>query len=167
MMFKKTLLAFAVAALTAVATGIPAAATPSESQHLRGMAERTFFVQVSAFGGPFLFANCYTFNADGSWYDLVLQDFAPGALGTWTQATNGARTAYNVVVPESVLEGAIGPGADVGGDLVQNGTVTPAMGRGVLQLSATSVIPAELLGPGAPALKVVSVGSEVESCPLG
>jgi hypothetical protein len=164
MMFKKTFLAFAVAALTAAATGIPAAATPSESQHLRGMAERTFFVQVSDLDGPFLFDNCYTFSADGTWYDLVLQGLAPGARGTWTQATNGASTAYNVVVPAHVLEDATP--TDVGGDLVQNGTVTPAMGMAGLQLSATTVIPAELLGPGEPAVTVVSVGSEVDSCPL-
>jgi hypothetical protein len=156
-MLKKALLVLAVGVLTVALTGVPAMATPDGPQRLRGMEDRTFLVEVSLLDGSFLFDNCYTFNADGTWFDLVLTGIGgfENAIGEWEQDSNGVSTTFSV-------EADLTP-FGAGGSLIQNGAVTPAMGTGVLQLSAIITIPAGVVGPE---LMVSSVGSEVESCPL-
>jgi len=127
-----------------------AMAAPDGSQRLRGLGDRVFLVNVEVVADPggffppgFVFPNCYFFNADGAWVD-------PGfpVPGTWAQDSVGASTGYSAT-------------ADAGGGLVlvQDGVVTPAEGRGVLQITAYST--ADLLG-----LEFLSVGFEVEECPL-
>lgn len=143
------------ALVPALATGLlalgalPAAAAPDEPQRLRGMADRTFAVTVDVYVGDpaegFLvdqFDNCYTFAASGAWIDAA----APGALGTWEQHGTGAATTYT---------------AELGG-FVQQGTVTPARGMGVLQLDAVTEIPEGVFGPYA--LTALTTGAEVDSC---
>ena len=125
-------------------------AAPDGSQRLRGLGDRVFLVNVEVVADPggffppgFSFPNCYIFNADGSWVD-------PGfpVPGTWEQDSVGAKTGYSAT-------------ADAGGGLVllQNGVVTPANGGGVLQITAHSE--AAIFG-----LEFLSVGFEVEDCPL-
>jgi len=126
------------------------AAAPDGSQRLRGLGDRVFFVNVEVVADPngffppgYVFPNCYFFNADGSWVD-------PGfpVPGTWEQDSVGTATGYSAT-------------ADAGGGLVllQNGVVTPANGGGVLQITAHSE--AAIFG-----LEFLSVGVEVEECPL-
>jgi hypothetical protein len=105
-------------------------ADPDESQLLRGLGGRTFAVQVTNLTGngpPFgTFSNCYTFNDDGSWIDPLFP-----VPGTWIQDSTGAATGYTAT---AFLP--IGGGLAV--LLVQEGTVTPAMGGGTLQLEAST-----------------------------
>lgn len=127
-----------------------AQAAPDGSQRLRGLSDRVFLVNVEVVADPgcffppgFVFPNCYFFNADGSWVD-------PGfpVAGTWLQDSVGVKTGYSAT-------------ADAGGGLVliQEGLVTPADGGGVLQITAYST--AVIFG-----LEFLSVGFEVEGCPL-
>ena len=69
--------------------------------------------------------------------------------GNWMQHSNGTKTAYTASVDAGVV-------------LLQNGTVTPAKGKGVLQLEAFTTVwfGDFLLG------EFVSVGKEVDECPL-
>lgn len=126
------------------------AAAPDGSQRLRGLGDRVFLVNVEVIADPngifppgFIFPNCYFFNADGSWVD-------PGfpVPGTWEQDSVGAKTGYSATADAG--EGIV---------LLQNGVVTPADGRGVLQITAHSE--AAIFG-----LEFLSVGFEVEECPL-
>ncbi len=126
-------------------------AEPDESQRLRGMAGRVFLVEVevvySILGDDLpvgtVFPNCYFFENGGVWND-------PGfpVLGTWVQDTNGAATTYTAFADADGLV------------ILQKGSVTPA--RGVLQLEAFSTL---LVGELILA-EFVSVGSEVDECPL-
>ncbi len=152
-MVRKFLLAVPVLVATLVVFASPAGAGPKESQNLRGMAGRSFVVSVTDVGGNIpVFTNCYRFNADGSWYDQVLVVAFGGPLGTWEQHLNGTSTPYRTEV-------------DLGspGVMVQTGVVTPKKGDGVLQLTATTIVPPGVLGSGEVAL--YAVGSEVDSCP--
>lgn len=128
-------------------------AAPGGSQHLRGLGGRVFLVEVevvsSILGDELpvgtVFPNCYFFENGGVWND-------PGfsVLGTWMQHSNGAKTSYTAFADDDGLV------------LLQEGSVTPARGKGVLQLEALSTL---LVGE----LKLaefVSVGSEVAECPL-
>ena len=138
-----------------------ASADPSESQRLRGLGGRIFAVEVFDPDGTFLFPNCYTFYADGTWDD-------PGfpVLGTWSQNSTGAKTSYTAGA--TALEFDIGdPGTPflVTLQLDQEGTVTPARGKGVLQLEAYSVATIVELG-NLVVGEFVSVGHEVDECPL-
>lgn len=126
------------------------AAAPEGSQRLRGLGDRVFLVNVEVVADPlgifppgFIFPNCYFFVADGTWID-------PGfpVPGTWTQDSVGANTGYSASADAG--DGAV---------LLQEGLVTPAQGGGVLQITAYSEFAA--LG-----LQFVSVGFEVEECPL-
>lgn len=121
---------------------------PSESQRLRGLGGRTFAVHVQQLSPPSPdFDNCYSFLADGTFDDPLFP-----ALGTWTQHSIGAATTYtaNAQIP--------------GVTLVQDGEVTPAQGRGILQLEAyTTVVVA-----GGPTLLFLSRGQEAQEgdvCP--
>ena len=133
---------------------IRTAATPDESQRLRGLGGRVFLVDVEVLtaipGLPFEagdhFPNCYVFKAGGGSGDWE-ETGAPTA-GTWEQHSKGAKTSYTVAAsagPPVVLN--------------QTGTVTPAGGGGVLQLVADST--AEI--PGVVTLGTfLSVGSEID-----
>ena len=113
-------------ALTTAVLGSSAGAvhaTPSESQRLRGMEGRTFAVTVTGLGEDF--QNCYEFRADGTWIDPMVPP------GEWSQGRAGASTTYEASTTVPIAEG-------VEWQLVQQGTVSPAGGKGVLQLHATT-----------------------------
>lgn len=128
-------------------------AAPDDSQRLRGLGDRVFLVTVELKEDPFeifldifgvpvgtTFPNCYIFAAEAdtdgnNWFETAF----PGTVGTWSQGSVGAKTGYVVNA----------------GDLVQFGQVTPAGGKGVLQLDAESSIPGVLL--------FFSVGAEIEA----
>lgn len=103
-----------------------AGATPKESQRLRGLGGRTFAVHVTNLGTGEEFANCYVFEEDGTWIDPPFP-----VPGTWVQHKNGASTTYTAEAYFEFL-----PVVSV--LLIQEGKVTPAGGKGVLQLEATT-----------------------------
>ena len=141
------------------------AAAPGGPQRLRGLDDRQFLVNVEVVSDPagligegVTFANCYVFDTGGVWIDPGFPGGgAPPSPGTWEQHSVGAKTSYSA---SAVAFGAF--------FLTQEGLVTPAMGGGVLQLTATSelFIPAGVLGPDAEEAHVefYSVGFEVEQC---
>lgn len=137
-------------------------AVPDNSQRLRGLGERVFQVTVEVtkddfgifelfLGAPVgtTFPNCYIFAPDANdvgnnWFESAFP-----TEGAWNQGSVGAKTSYSV----TNLDG-----------FVQLGQVTPARGKGVLQLEAVSTIVD--LG-----LEFLSVGTEVhgreiDECPL-
>ncbi|MDH3408445.1 MAG: hypothetical protein OEN51_03650 [Gammaproteobacteria bacterium] len=130
-------------------------ATPNDSQRLRGLAGRVFLVDVDVVvDGAVVdgFVNCYFFDPNGVWYET-----GGTPLGTWVQHSNGASTTYSVI-------------ADTGevGRLLQDGQVSPARGKGVLQLEAVSTLP-DLELPFD--LKFISIGAEIDEsevylCPI-
>lgn len=152
-MNKKAFLTAVIATIISFCIAGSAVAKPDGSQRLRGMEGRVFFVSVevvsSVLGDDLpvgtVFPNCYFFDADGVWFD-------PGfpALGSWQQDSNGAKTSYSAFAEDNGLQ------------LEQVGTATPAHGKGVLQLEAFST----LLIPGLVLAEFVSVGAEVDECPL-
>lgn len=103
-----------------------------------------------------IFPNCYIFAAEvdedgNNWFETAFP-----TSGTWVQNSNGAGTSYDVEA----------------GLLVQSGQVTPARGKGVLQLVADSVTDlAPDDDPGdSPDLEFLSVGeqifrSDIDGCP--
>lgn len=149
---KASIAGLIVAISTFGVTGLveTAGAAPDESQRLRGLGDRVFQVSVeltvdpfgifaSLFGVPVgtTFPNCYIFaaepDADGNnWFESAFP-----TVGTWTQYSVGATTDYVVDL----------------GDLIQEGRITPARGKGVLQLEATTSI--------AGVLEFHSVGEEI------
>jgi len=146
-------------------------ATPEGSQNLRGMAGRMFLVEVYDVNEQTTAPNCYTFNSDGTWDDRKFP-----VLGSWNQHTNGAKTSYTA---EALAEDFdFGIGFLTGFLLVQDGKVTPAHGKGNLQLTAlTQGIaldvgfddqgnPIESEGEDFVFGLFVSVGYEVDECPL-
>ena len=149
---------FAAVLGVAVSLGIVglAVADPDGSQRLRGLGDRVFLVEVEVVASVLeelpvgtVFPNCYFFEADGTWVDPAFPNPETPVPGTWTQHSNGAKTTYSA-------------SADAGIVLWQEGTVTPAKGGGVLQLEAFSTL---WFGDFALA-EFVSVGSEVDECPL-
>jgi hypothetical protein len=78
-----------------------------------------------------------------------MADPAAPVPGTWMQHSNGTRTTYTA-------------SADVGIVLWQEGMITPAHDKGVLQLEAYSSV---FFGDFSLA-DFLSVGSEVDECPL-
>ena len=141
-----------------------AVADPEESQRLRGLGGRSFAVEVTALmlppGPDNPFTNCYTFNADGSWDDPL---FLPGAPvpGTWNQDSTGAATSYTAT--------AIAPiGGGLAVLLTQVGTVTPANGRGTLQLDAFNTVDIVLADDPetvvVPVTTLTSVGAQDDTC---
>lgn len=116
-------------------------AQPSDSQRLRGLGGRVFLVSVTLNGQPFSPNNCYFFETGGNWYETGFP-----TAGTWTQHSVGASTTYSV---DALAAGGLL-------QLLQDGQVTPARGSGVLQLIATSTLPA------IPGLEFVSVGYEID-----
>jgi hypothetical protein len=152
-MRKKLNLAIVCALITTIGLVETVGATPDGSQRLRGMAGRVFLVEVevvsSILGDDLpvgtVFPNCYFFDNGGVWVDPGFPE-----AGTWMQHSNGAKTTYTAFADADGLV------------LMQDGSVTPAHGNGVLQLEAFSTL---IVGELTLA-EFVSVGSEVDDCPL-
>jgi hypothetical protein len=134
-------------------------AAPKESQRLRGMEGRAFLIDAFRFdenGNPIQFDGgyCYFFNADEEWVD----ERWPFGPGMWEQHSVGAATSYTATA--SVNFPPIGFV-----ELIQNGSVTPAQGRGVLQLESITDI--YVTPPDAEEAVLVdvilSIGHEVEA----
>ncbi len=139
-----------------------AGAEPGDSQRLRGLAERVFLVTVEVtkdefgvfeffFGAPVgtTFPNCYIFAADANENGSNWFESAFPTEGAWNQGSVGAKTSYEV----TNLDG-----------FRQLGEVTPARGKGVLQLEAVSSIVdlgLEFLSVGAEVH-----GSDIDDCPI-
>jgi hypothetical protein len=112
-----------------------------------------FLVEVDYYEGgefQFKFPNCYFFEADmdddgNNWFE------AGGTpAGTWEQHSTGASTTYSVI--------ATTPDPDFDElTILQQGQVSPAGGKGVLQLEAMTTI--EEFGNF---LEFISVGSEID-----
>ena len=130
-------------------------ATPNESQRLRGLAERVFLVDVDVVVDGMVvdeFVNCYFFQPNGVWFET-----GGTPLGTWVQHSNGASTTYSVIADTGTV-----------GRLLQDGQVSPARGKGILQLEAVSTLP-DLELPFD--LKFISIGAEIDEslvhlCPI-
>lgn len=130
-------------------------ATPEDSQRLRGLGARVFLVDVDVVVNEVVvesFVNCYFFEPDGVWFET-----GGTPLGNWVQHSNGASTTYSVVADTGTV-----------GRLLQDGKVTPAHGKGVLQLEAVSTLP-DLVLPFD--LKFISIGAEIDEsmvnlCPI-
>lgn len=139
-------------------------AAPKESQRLRGMEGRAFLVESVALAGPPAAPGsyCYFFNPGAEWIDerFSLDGVTP-IPGTWEQHSVGAATSYTATA--SVDATVIGLGLV---ELVQDGHVTPAQGKGVLQLQATTEVYIEVLGPD-PFQILSTVGHEIDAddCP--
>lgn len=106
------------------------------------------------------FENCYIFNADGSWEEPLFP-----VPGTWEQGSLGAKTSYAV----SALAEDFDVGIIVDVLLEQTGKVTPAGGKGNLQLTAFSQVfftdfPVE--GEDLLVGEFLANGHEVDECPL-
>lgn len=132
----------------------PLQADPDGSQRLRGLGDRVFAVHVNELTGnlgPWEFDNCYIFQADGTWLDPLF--LAPDFIvpGSWQQHSVGAKTTYS----------AIAEFPDLGYLLEQEGIVTPARGRGTLQIEAYSVF----FEDGVAFLEFLAIGNEVDECP--
>ena len=157
MKFEKGLVAILVFAVFTIGAVESLLATPEDSQRLRGLGGRTFEVmvqQLDADGEPVSTdTNCYTFEPDGAWIDSAF----PGPAGTWVQHSNGASTTYTAEAEWVLIPGVV----EV--YLVQEGTVTPAQGSGVLQLEATSIATGVVPGLEFP-IEFYSIGFQNEEC---
>lgn len=130
----------------------PLAATPDESQRLRGLGGRVFEVTVVELPDGVPFSNCYFFEEDGTWIDPPF----PGGPGTWGQHTNGASTTYTAMATWEIPD-------VLSVVLVQDGIVTPARGRGVLQLEATTLVTG-VIGGEPLEVEFLSVGFQNNDC---
>jgi hypothetical protein len=155
-MKNKQYLTLLIALVAALGISQTVVAAPDGSQRLRGLGDRVFLVEVEVVESVLgdlpvgtVFPNCYFFEADGTWIDPAFPRPESPVPGTWMQHSVGAKTTYSASI-------------DVGIILSQDGTVTPAQGKGVLQLEAFSTL---FFGDFALA-KFVSIGSEVDVCPL-
>ena len=158
-MFKKVLFTAVTGVIISFGIAGSASADPDGSQRNRGLGDRVFSVDVETIFAVFpiapFFPNCYAFNADGSWEE-------PGNVGDWIQHSNGAKTSYTATAPITEAPGLI---------LIQDGNVTPAKGKGVLQIEAYTSIYVALEG-GGPDLEIgalavfLSIGAEVDECTL-
>lgn len=134
-------------------------AAPDGSQRLRGMEGRAFLVEGFILdedgnvvgenppGGSY----CYIFNPGGEWDD---QRFP--VTGTWEQQSVGAATPYTATASFLFPFGFV--------ELFQEGHVTPAKGKGVLQLEATTEI---YLEPFGLVQVLLTIGHEIDAndCP--
>ena len=156
-MIRKTVLTVVVGTIVSFGIAGSAGADPDGSQRLRGLGGRVFAVNVYDVFGDEYFDNCYTFYADGTWDDPLFPE-----LGIWNQDSNGAKTSYTGTAFAEDLD--IGAPFLVNILLEQQGMVTPARGRGNLQLWAFSEAFSEELGGLIGQFE--SVGYEVEECPF-
>ena len=139
-------------------------AAPKESQRLRGMEGRAFLIDAFRFdenGNPVQFDGgyCYFFNADDEWLDQRW----PFGPGMWEQHSVGAATTYTATASVNLPQvfGFV--------ELIQDGSVTPARGRGVLQLESITEVYVTPPGEEDAILVdvILSIGEEVEAseCP--
>lgn len=131
-------------------------AAPDSSQRLRGMEGRAFLVEARALAGPP--ANpgsyCYIFNSEAEWIDERFP-----VPGTWEQQSVGAATSYTATASVEF------PGFGLV-EVIQDGHVTPAGGKGVLQLEAVTEVFIEAFGLD-PFQILATVGYEIDidDCP--
>ncbi len=139
-------------------------AAPKESQRLRGMEGRAFLVESVALVGPPAAPGsyCYIFNPGAEWIDERFSlDGVNPIPGTWEQHSVGAATPYTATA--SVDASALGFGLV---QLFQDGYVSPARGKGVLQLQATTEVYIEAFGPEAfQVLSTTGHEIDVNDCP--
>ena len=113
-------------------------AAPDGSQRLRGLGDRVFMVTVEltkdefeVFKGIFgvevgtTFPNCYIFDSEVDNVGNNWSESAAPTVGFWSQNSVGAKTSYQVI-NQTGFE--------------QLGQVTPARGKGLLQLEAVSTL---------------------------
>lgn len=153
----KVKMSFLVVILVILGTTSTAWADPKGPQRLRGLDDRVFLVDVDFYvngvGLVDSFANCYFFTSelgdDGK--KIWLESQQPDALGSWKQHSTGASTSYFVTadLPASLFGFPT--------TLLQLGQVSPAGGKGVLQLEAISTI-----GEFGDLFEFISVGSEID-----
>ena len=135
-------------------------AAPEGSQRLRGLGDRVFLVTAEltvdrlGIGLPIgtTLPNCYIFNAEAdadgyNWFESAF----PDVKGIWAQGSNGAKTSYVVEASNPVT----------GDQITQWGRVTPARGKGVLQLEADSFV--DIIPGGTAELEFYSVGEEIDA----
>ena len=165
-MIKKALITAITGMIVSFGIAGSASADPDGSQRNRGLGGRVFFVEVQDLffpesGGPEFFDNCYFFNADGTWNDPLFP-----VMGDWNQDSVGAKTSYTAEALAEDLE--LGPSFIVDLLIEQVGKVTPAKGKGTLQLTAFSQVFFVDFDGGGDLLigEFVSVGNEVDECPL-
>jgi hypothetical protein len=117
---------------------------------------RTFAVHVTNLGTGDEFENCYIFEEDGTWIDPPFP-----VPGTWVQHTNGASTTYTAEAYFEFLP-------FVAALLIQEGKVTPAGGKGVLQFEATTRVTGFFLDVEGQEVKIddtfLSVGMQDNDC---
>lgn len=143
-------------------------AAPKESQRLRGMEGRAFLVEAFVLdengnvvgenppGGSY----CYIFNSDAEWIDQRW----PGGPGTWEQHSVGAKTPYTASAEAELNIGSEEEPFVTLVSIIQEGTVTPAHGKGVLQLEAVTEV---FVAPFGLVQVLLSIGHEVDisECP--
>ncbi len=163
-MFKKVLFTAITGMIISFGIAGSASADPDGSQRNRGLGGRVFLVEVHNLFEDVFFDNCYYFNADGTWNDPLFP-----VMGGWGQGSVGAKTSY---IAEALAEdiNLASPDEPFIVDLLieQVGKVTPAKGKGTLQLTAFSqLFFAEFDGGGDLLIgEFVSIGNEVDVCPL-
>ena len=160
-MIRRTIITAIIGTIISFVIAGSAGADPDKSQRLRGLEGRVFAVNVRDLfaepGSPGeFFDNCYTFYADGTWDDPLFPE-----LGSWYQDSVGAKTSYSGAAFAADLD--IGLPFLINVLLEQRGMVTPAQGRGILQLWAFTEVFSEELGGLIGQFE--SVGYEVEECP--
>lgn len=140
-------------------------AAPDGSQRLRGMDNRAFRVDTvpSSVEGPY----CYYFNSGGEWIDeRFTEGFeGPPVPGTWEQDSVGAATSYTAAAEVAFQDGPF----LIEIILEQEGHVTPARGRGVLQLEAYTDVYVNVYAPDGNLvfedfIEVVTMGYEDPNC---
>ncbi len=141
-------------------------AAPDGSQRLRGMEGRAFLVEafIQDENGEYTIPNppggsyCYIFNSGGEWIDERFALGGPPVPGMWEQHSVGAKTTYSASA-DAVF--------DIGFPLpvliVQEGVVTPARGRGVLQLEALTDI--FVFGEYSSTLLTIGYEIDIDDCP--
>ena len=97
-MKRTTTIALVAGLFAAAGMATTASAAPDGPQRLRGLQDRVFLVEVAFAAAPEtpLFQNCYTFDADGTWIDA----FVPEIPFSWSAASTGARTDYEISLPD-------------------------------------------------------------------
>jgi hypothetical protein len=104
-----------------------------------------------------VFENCYSFNADGTWFDPLYPDLGSAVPGVWVQYAESPKILYSATVSESAVSG--GPYAGL--LLTQNGIVNTTEDNGRQKLLAYTTVYFE----GFPIIDVVANGRSVASCP--
>ena len=118
-----------------------------------------FVVEVTPTANPFEIpgfevgvpsTNYYCFGDDGIWGESNFPTFGP-----WYQDSNGAKTTYSV---DAIFHDPVGDNLEV----QQIGSVTPAGGKGVLQLTAVTLVLPGFFGEGTGLIEFFSEGYEVD-----